>query len=131
MTKKVKLAIFDKDLKARTVGIFPVSKDGSRISVRRGGKRNFNPTFDNESYIDFPKRFGGWKRIYFVSNGAKACVNFSTETVSGPDPDLVIEAAESAILQNIGKDQEETPLISWLTLGAVILLALKVFGVIA
>ena len=130
MTKKVKLAIFDRDLKARTVGTFPVSKDGSRISVRKGGKRNFNPTFDNESYIDFPKRFGGWTRTYFVRNGAKECVNFKTGSVSGPDPDLVIEAAESAILQNIGKDKEETPLISWLTLGAVILLALKVFGVI-
>ena len=130
MTKKVKLAIFDKDLKARTVGTFPVSKDGSRISIRRGGKRNFNPTFDNESYIDFPKRFGGWNRIYFVRNGAKACVNFKTGAVGGPDPDLVIEAAQSEILRNIGKDKEETPIIIYLILGAILLIALKVFGVI-
>ena len=131
MTKKVKLAIFDKDLKARTVGSFPITKDGSRISVRKGGKRNFNPTFDNESYIDFPKRFGGWKRIYFVSNGAKACVNFATELVPGPDPDLVIEAAESTILQNIGKDKEETPLIQYIMLVFLLGILLKVFGVIA
>lgn len=130
MTKKVELAIFDKDLKVRTLGKFPVSQDGTKISVKRGGKGNFNPTFDNESFIEFPKRFGGWKRIYLVRKGAKACVNFQTEEVKGPDPALVIEAAESEILRNIGKDKEETPFILYLILGAVILLALKVFGVI-
>jgi len=131
MTKKVKLAIFDKDLKARTYANFPLSKDGSRISVRRGGKRNFNPTFDNESYIEFPKRFGGWKRIYFVRNGAKACVNFKTEKIAEPDPELVMEAAEAEILKGIGKDKQDTPLIQYMILAAVILTLLKVLGVIA
>ena len=130
MTKKVELAVFDKDLKVRTLGKFPVSQDGTKISVKRGGKGNFNPTFDNESFIEFPKRFGGWRRIYLVRKGAKACVNFQTEDVEGPDPELVIEAAESEILRNIGKDKEETPIITYLILGAIILIALKVFGVI-
>lgn len=131
MTKKVELAIFDKDLKVRTLGKFPVSQDGTKISVKRGGKANFNPTFDNESFIEFPKRFGGWRRIYLVRKGAKACVNFQTEEVEGPDPELVIEAAESEILRGIGKEKEETPLILYLILAAIGLVVLKIFGVIA
>ncbi len=137
MTKKVKLAIFDKDLKARTYENFPLSKDGTRISVRRGGKRNFNPTFDMDSYIEFPERSLvppfpiKWKRVYFVRNGAKACVNFQTEKVEGPDADLVMEAAEAEILKGIGKDKQETPLILYIILAAVLLTALKVLGVIA
>ncbi len=137
MTKKVKLAIFDKDLKARTYEYFPVSKDGSRIAVRRGGKRNFNPLFDNESYIDFPYRSLSspwkisWERVYFARNGAKACVNFKTGKVEGPDADLVMEAAEAEILKGIGKDKQETPMILYLIFGALVLVVLKVFGVIA
>jgi len=137
MTKKVKLAIFDKDLKARTYESFPLSKDGSRISVRRGGKRNFNPTFDQESYIEFPERSlippfrTKWNRVYFVRNGAKACVNFKTPQVSGPDPELVMEAAEAEILKGIGKDKQDTPIIMYLILLVIIGVALKVFGVIA
>ena len=131
MTKKVELGIFDKDLKVRTIGKFPVSQDGTKISVKRGGKGNFNPSFDNESFIEFPKRFGGWRRIYLVRKGAKACVNFQTEEVEGPDPELVIEAAESEILRGIGKEKEETPLILYLILAAIGLVVLKIFGVIA
>ena len=137
MTKKVKLAIFDKDLKARTYENFPLSKDGSRISVRRGGKRNFNPTFDMDSYIEFPARSLvppfriKWNRVYFVRNGAKACVDFKTGTVAGPDPDMVMEAAEAEILKGIGKDKQETPLILYILLAAIALILFKVFGVIA
>jgi len=82
LTKSVKIAIYDRDLKAREYKKYPVSKDGSKISVRSGGKRNFNPTFDNDSYIELPYRspFSFWKiswdRIYFARNGAKACVRF-------------------------------------------------------
>jgi len=130
MTKKVELAVFDKDLKVRTLGKFHVSKDGTKIAVKRGGKGNFNPTFDNESFIEFPKRFGGWRRIYLVRKGANACVNFKTGKVEGPDPELVIEAAGSEILRGIGKEKEETPLITYITLAAIILVALKIFGVI-
>ncbi len=137
MTKKVKVAIFDRDLKARTYGNFPLSKDGSRISVRRGGKRNFNPTFDMDSYIEFPSRSMippfpiKWNRVYFVRNGAPACVNFKTGTVEGPDPELVMEAAEAEILKGIGKDKQETPMVLWIILAGVMIILLKVLGVIA
>ncbi len=130
MTKKVEVAVFDKDLRVRTLGKFPLSQDGTKIVVKKGGKGNFAPTFDNESFIELPKRFGGWRRIYLVRKGAKSCVNFQTGTVDGPDPGLVMEAAESEILRGIGKDKEETPIIIYLILGAILLVALKVFGVI-
>lgn len=137
MTKKVKLAIFDKDLKARTFESFPISKDGSRISVRRGGKRNFNPTFDQESFIELPYRSiippfsTKWNRVYFVRNGAKACVNFKTETILEPDPELVMQAAEAEILKGIGKDKQDTPMIQYIMIFLLIGILLKVFGVIA
>ena len=136
MSKKVILAVFDKDLKARKYGSFPISKDGSKILVRTGGKRNFNPTFDNDSFIEFPYRslLSPWKvsyrRVYFVRNGAKACVNFQTETVLDPDPELVIKAAENAILVSIGSEKTETPLILYVLLIIVLAIAGKLFGVI-
>lgn len=139
MTKKVNVAIFDKDLKARTVGSFPLSKDGTKIKVRTGGKRNFNPSFDYASYIDFPRprwQGGGWKRIYFVRNGASECVKFNRKPegyteVPQPDPEMVMEAAKAEILKGIGKDKQETPLIQYIILAAVAITLLKVFGVIA
>ena len=136
MSKKVILAVFDKDLKARRYGKFPISKSGSKILVKTGGKRNFNPTFDNESFIEFPYRslFSPWKtsyrKVYFVRNGAKACVNFQTETVLDPDPELVIKAAENAILESIGSEKTETPFILYLLLLIVLGIAAKIFGVI-
>lgn len=142
MTKKVELAVFDKDLKARTVGKFPLSKDGTKIKVRTGGKRNFSPSFDHSSYIEFPYRSLvtpwriSWKRVYFVRNAASECVNFHrtpegfTE-VPQPDPEIVMEAAEAAILKGIGKDKQETPMILYIILAAVAITLLKVLGVIA
>lgn len=137
MTKKVKLAIFDKDLKARTYKNFPVTDDGAKIQVKRGGKANFNPEFDNESFIEFPKRSLRppwrihWNRVYFAPNGAKKCVNFQTLTVLEPDPSLVLKAAGTEMLRNLGKEKAETPMLTYIMLFILIVLALKVFGVIA
>ena len=137
MTKKVKLAVFDKDLKARIYRKFHVTDDGAKIQVKRGGKANFNPEFDNDSFIEFPKRsllrpwITNWQRVYFVANGAKKCVNFKTETVLEPDPSLVMKAASTQMLNNLGKEKAETPMLSYITLGILIVLALKLFGVIA
>jgi hypothetical protein len=136
MTKKVNLAIFDKDLKARTVGKFEVTDDGSKIRVRAHGKRNFNPTFDNESFIEFPHRslvppFSiRWKKIYFVRNGANACVNFKTETVPELDQETVDKAAEAKILEKMGNEKQETPFTTYLIILILVGIALKVFGVI-
>ena len=135
MSKKVKIAVFDKDLKARIVGKFELTTNGEQIKIKTGGKANFKPYFDNESFLEFPKKIWEfwkpeWSRMYFVRKGAKTCVNFKTETVEGPDPELVMEAAGNEILRNIGKDKKETTLVAYLTLGALVLLIMKVFGMI-
>ena len=131
------MAVYDKDLKARTYRSFPVTDDGAKIQVRRGGKANFNPSFDNDSFIEFPKRslFRPWKivwnRVYFAPNGAKACVNFQTKTILDPDPGQVMKAASSTMLQNLGKEKSETPTLTYITLFLLIAILLKLFGVIA
>lgn len=136
MTKKVKLAIFDKDLRARTVGKYPVSDGGGQIKVKSGGDGHFMPTFDNDSFIEFPKRAFPmfwkivWDRVYFVRKGSKTCVDFQTETVEGPDSELVLEAAGSTMLRNLGKEKSETPLISYVSLGILIIILLNMLGVI-
>ena len=85
MSKKVKLAVYDKDLKARIYKKFPVSDDGTKILVKWAGTENFNPEFDNDSFIEFPKRSLfkpwtlNWQRVYFAPKLAKKCVNFKTQ----------------------------------------------------
>lgn len=136
MTKKVLLAIFDKDLKCRTVKKYPLTKDGSKIAVKTGGKGNFKPRFDNDSFLELPYRpiltpwKTAWKRMYFVRNNASACVNFQTETIAGPDPEAIIEAAQNDILRNFGTEEQKTPLIMWFMLLVLLAIAAKVFGVI-
>jgi len=181
MTKKLKLAIFDRDLKAREFKHFDVTDDGSKIRVRTGGKRNFNPTFDNDSFIEFPRRslvppFNiTWDRVYFARNGAKACVRFRrkpndlsikidgiadlqevmkaaengnleaqhevmeilnvlrTATADDfliPDPEQVINAARSELIQNFGKEKEETSWQMWAILGLNLFIMLILLGVI-
>ncbi len=136
MNEKVKVAVFDKDGKIRHLGNKPLSKDGSRIKIKEGGRGQFKPLFDNHSYLEFPKPKylgGGWDRIYFVRNHAKKCVDFKDDpaTVYGPDPDVVINAAEDAIRKSMKQEDPETPIILYLMFGAVLIILLKVLGVIA
>ena len=137
MTKKVKLAIFDKDLKARTVKLFPVSDSGEQVKVKSGGEAHFMPYFGNESFIEFPYRALSspwrisWDRIYFVKKGAKQCVDFKTEIVYGPDPEDMKKAVSSSLLDKLGKDEPAFP--SWIIYAILVVsigVALKVFGVI-
>lgn len=139
MTKKLKLAIIDKDLRARTVGKYPVSDNGEQIRVKSGGENHFMPKFDNESFIEFPRRHFPflwrtvWDRVYFVRKGASACINFKAEPakVEGPDPELVLNAAGTKMLQNLGKEKAESPtVIQWITLALLILISMSLLGVI-
>ena len=74
--------IFDRDLKVRTCKEFPITKDGSKINIKSGGKGHFNPLFDNDSYLDIPKKSRipfsktTYEKVYFVRNGAKSCIRF-------------------------------------------------------
>lgn len=134
MTKKVKLAIFDNDLKARTVKKYDVSDNGDQIKVKSGGEAHFMPRFDNDSFIEFPRPWyfgGGWNRIYFVKKGAKACVDFKTGLVPIPDPEQVKRSVGSTLLDQLGK--EKPPFPTWIIYFILLLTigtALKVFGVI-
>lgn len=133
MGKQVELAIFDNDLKARTVKKYDVSDDGTKIRVKSGGEGHFMPSFDNDSFIEFPKPWwqgGGWKRVYFVAKNGTKCVNFQTETVSGPDPEQLKTAVGGLMLKDLGKGGQEIP--TWVYIIIVLLLGVagKVFGVI-
>jgi len=136
MTDKVTLAIIDKDLKARILKKFPLTDDGAKIKVVESGKGMFKPEIDNDSYIELPFRSifppwrRRWKRIYFVNKGASKCINFKTETILEPDPDLVLEAAGTTMLMNLGKEKQETNPMIYVILAVVIGIAAKVFGVI-
>jgi hypothetical protein len=136
-TKKVRLAIYDKDLKARTYKKFDLTNDGAKIRVKTGGKGNFNPEIDNDSFVELPKRaflrpwITNWQRIYFVPNWGKKCVNFQTSKVLDPDPDSVRKAASTTMLNNLGKEKAETSLLTYIMLGLLIFIALKLLGVIA
>ena len=133
MTKKVKVAVFDADQKVRKLGKYPVTDDGSKIRILKGGKRHFYPKFGPNSFLEFPRsKFlgGGWERIYIVRNHASKCVDFKTFAVAGPDPEQVKDAAEATILSKFGVDKQDTPLMQYIITGLVFLIFLKVMGVI-
>ena len=133
-SKKVKLAILDKDLKARTVKKYDVSESGEQIKVVSGGEGHFMPYFDNDSFVELPRPWwkgGGFEKVYFAKKGAKKCVNFDTETAYGPDPEDMKRAVSSSLLSELGKEKENFP--SWLIYAILVVtigIALKVFGVI-
>ena len=136
MTKKVKLAIIDSDMKARTMGDYPISDDGTQIRVVSGGEGHFMPKFDNDSFIELPKKIlrfqTGWTRLYIVKQKAKACINFKTEDVPIPDIEQLKESVGSTLLNRIGEKKEPFPAwIIYLLLVVVLAIAAKVFGVIA
>lgn len=137
LSKQVELAIFDNDLKARTVKKYDLSEDGTKIRVKSGGEAHWMPTFDNDSFLELPKRkkyflFGSmtWRRLYFVKRNAAKCVDFKTETVSGPDPEQLKEAVGGLMLKDLGKGGQETPLWVYIIVLGILAIAGKVFGVI-
>lgn len=133
MTRKVTVAVFDKDLRA-TMKKYPLSTDGTRIEIKSGGAGHFMPAIDNNSFIELPRRKwlgGGYKRIYFVMKWAKKCVDFSTETVEGPDMKQMLDAVEKCLVDKIGKQKQVTNWLFYLILFLNFIILLKVIGVIA
>jgi len=136
MDDKVKVAVFDKDGRIRTLAKKSLTKDGSKIKVKEGGDAHWSPEFDNHSFLEFPRPWylgGGWNRLYFVRNHSAKCVDFKDDpaTIYGPDPEVVIKAAEDAIRKSMKQEDPQTPLILYLMFGANIIILLKVLGVIA
>lgn len=136
MSDTVKLAIFDQDLIVRRFKKYPLSSSGSQIKVVAGGDGHFMPKIGNTTYLDFPRRslippFRKYhERIYFVRNTASRCVDFKTEEVALPDQDQIMKAVGSKIASNWGKESTETPLLMWIVLALLGLIAAKIFGVI-
>jgi hypothetical protein len=134
MPRKVKLAVFDNDLKAE-IKKYPISDSGNHILVVKGGESHFMPRFDNDSFLEIPKKFlrwnRGYERLYFAKKGAKKCVNFKTEETFGPNPEELKKAISSTLLTKIGKPEANFPAwLIYLILLIVIGIALKVFEVI-
>lgn len=132
MEKKVKVALFDKDLKVE-VKKYPLTSDGSRIDITQGGKGHFKPAIASTTHLDIPRpkiRGGGHERVYFVMKWAKKCVDFKTGEVEGPDPDQVMQAARAQILKSKAEEAQSVHWSVWLTIGMLVLIFLKVFGVL-
>ena len=134
--EKVLLAIYDADLKCRTVKKYEVSDSGTQIKVKSGGDGHFMPQFDNESFLELPTRkrfifFGGqlWKRFYFVKKKGEKCVNFNTGEAYGPNPEDAKKAIGSTLLEQVGKNKPENTLIAYATLGLLVLVFLKLLEV--
>jgi len=121
MSKKVKVAVFDKDQKIRKLQMCDIGKDGSKLRVSKGGKNHFYPSFDRSSFLEWPKPWykgGGFERIYYVRNHASKCVNFETLVVPDVDLEVIEDAAEAAILRGIGTEEKpDTPFIQYAILG--------------
>jgi len=134
MARKVTLAIFDNDLRIKQ-GKYELSKDGTKIIVKSGGEAHWAPSFDNDSFLEFPYRAltSPWKlsyrRIYFVKKKGSECVNFTTGKVTGPSEEQLKEAIGAIAFKNLGKEDKETTLISYLTLGIAFIILLSQLGV--
>ena len=123
MTKKVKVAVFDKDQKIRKLQMCEIGKDGSKLKIHKGGKKHWYPSFDRTSFLEWPKpryKGGGYERVYLVRNHASECVNFETQVVPDVDLDEINIAIGAAGLDKLGKVKQDVPFISWITLLVVV-----------
>lgn len=133
MTRKVRVALFDKDLKVE-IKKYPLTSDGAKIDITQGGKAHFKPHIGTTNYLDMPYRSAltPWKfsyvRTYFAMKWAKKVVDFHTGEVHGPDPEEVMTAAGNKILESKGKQKTETSPILILILVVVVLILLNVWG---
>jgi hypothetical protein len=132
LVEKVNVAVFDANLRAE-IKKYELTDDGSKIRILKGGKKHFYPEFNESSYLDIKRSRllgGGYKRLYVVRRNASKCIDFKTEIVSGVDPKQIIEATESELIKNFGKEEKGVPWYIWMLFVIVLGIALKVFGMI-
>lgn len=134
MTRKVHVAVFDKDLKAE-IKQYPLNSDGTKIEIQpKGGKGYFMPEISTDTHLDIKRPWyagGGYRRLYVVMKWAKECVNFKTGKVEGPDPKQVMDAANKTLLDKLGEQKQEVNWWQYLLIGINVLILLKVLGVLA
>ena len=139
MKRKVETAIFDNDLRCH-VGKYEISEDGTQIRIKSGGESHFMPTFNNDTFLELPKRkkyliFGEqtYRRLYIVKKKASACVDFRTEppNIPLPDREQLKQSLAATSLNKIGKPEQHFPSwVIWAILGLNIFLMLLQLGVI-
>ncbi len=137
MARKVTLAIFDNDLRVKQ-GKYELSEDGTKIKVKSGGEAHWMPSFDNNSFMEFPYRspFAPWKiswrRVYFVKKKGSKCVDFATDppTVTGPSEEQLKQAIGAVAFGNLGKEDNQPTWITYATLAISALTFLLVSGVL-
>ena len=134
MKRKVTLAIFENDLRLK-ISKYELSKDGSKIIVKSGGGANWSPSFDNNSFLEFPKKKWEiwkpkWTRIYFVKKKGSDCVNFNTEKVTGPSQEDLEIAVGATLLKDLGQEDKKPTWVSYVTLAFVVLTFLVVSGLV-
>jgi len=135
--EKGEVAIFDNDLKCRTIKKYEVSDSGDQIRINpKGGEGFWMPSYGTDSFIELPKRkryffFGDiiWRRLYFVKKRGDECVNFQTGKAFGPNPEETKKALGSTMLGQIGKVKAELSWIDYVTLAIVGILLLVELGV--
>lgn len=133
---KVKVAIYDADLRVKIIKHYPLSSGGTKIKIKSGGDGHFMPTIGTGDYLEWPKRSlippfrRTWERVYIVKNNGAKPVNFETEEVFGIDTQDIIDAANAEIIRNFGKEKKETPVIMYIIILMLLAIAGKIFGVI-
>ena len=135
--EKVQVAIFDNDLKIRTLKKYEVSDDGTKIRIVSGGEGHFMPAFDTSSFLEFAGRkkyllFGArqWERIYFVKKKGAKCVDFQTGEVFGPSPEESKKAIGATLLHQIGQEKQAVSWQLWAILAITIFSLLISMGVV-
>jgi len=138
MTRKVITAIFDNDLRVE-LGKHEVSEDGTQIRIKSGGESHFMPSFDNDSFLEFPYRDitsfwkNSYRRVYIVKKKASACVDFTTEPpeIPLPNPEELKKANMALLAKRIGQDRtNDVPWFAWVQLALIGFLVLLQLGVI-
>lgn len=126
---KVKVAIYDNDLRVRKVKKFELSDDGTQIRIVQGGANHFMPQIDNDSFLDIPRfkkflLFGEkqYEKTFFVKNKGEKCVNFKTEKAFGPSPEVIDDAVGALVLSKVGT--EKPPMPWYITVMLVLILLL-------
>lgn len=135
LANRITVAVYDKDLTVRGgLRKHRIARTGDKICIHRGGKANFNPDFDHECVlkIKYPK-WKFWKRSFdlvIVDNQGAKCINFRTQTITGPNVEDVKKAAETTLLEHLGKEKGETTFLTYMIILGLLVIALKVFEVI-
>lgn len=120
MADKVKVAIYNNDLRISSINEYEISQDGTQIKIVPDGAGTWKPEFTSTTYLEQPRRkwyppfHKYWERVYFVPRKGAKCVDFATGTATGPKQEDLDNAITSVGLKNLGQDEQKTSPILYL-----------------